>query len=327
MKLAIVSATAIAAALAAVAAGPAAAMDGPSAKIKHAVARVVVIVEDRSDIGVEIEQGTSGLPAVQVSRRGDDVIINGGLRGGLFGNSGIRNCRSGPEGARQPGEGSSVEVRNVGRVNLADAPLVVIRTPRDVEVNVESGAVFGAVGRGASSIELGNGGCGDWTVANTNGEMSLSIMGSGDMRAGTSGRLEANIMGSGNIGAGATGGLEANIMGSGDINAARVDGPLEANIMGSGDINAARVDGSVEANIMGSGTITVGAGNVSTVEASIPGSGEINIPGTVTSLEASIMGSGDINVGGVTGAVSHSVMGSGHVRVAGQALPRNRHGR
>lgn len=284
MKLAIVSAAAIAAALAA---GSAAAMDGPSAKIEHAVARIVVIVEDRADIGVEIEQGTSGLPAVQVRRRGDDVIINGGLKGGLFGNSAIRNCQSGPDGARQPGEGASVEVRRVGTVRLADAPLIVIRTPRAVEVDVNNGAVFGAVGRDASSIELNNGGCGDWTVANTEGTMSLSIMGSGDMRAGTSSRLEANIMGSGDIQAGATGGLEANVMGSGDISAARVDGPVEANIMGSGDIN---------------------------------------IPGTVTSIEANIMGSGDITVGGATGSVTQSIMGSGNIVIAGQAVRQPRRG-
>lgn len=283
MKLAIASA----AIAAAVAAGPVAAKDGPSATIQHAVARVVVIVEDRADIGVEIEQGSSGLPAVQVRRRGDDVIINGGLKGGLFGNSAIRNCRSGPDGARQPGEGASVEVRRVGTVRLADAPLIVIRTPRAVEVAVESGAVFGAVGRGASSIELGNGGCGDWNVANTDGDLSLSIMGSGDMRAGTSGRLEASIMGSGDIQAGATGRLEANVMGSGDISAARVDGPVEANIMGSGDIN---------------------------------------VPGAVTNVEANIMGSGDINVGRATGAVSQSVMGSGTIVIAGQAVRQTRRG-
>ena len=287
MKLVIASAAAIAAAL--VAAGPVAAKDGPSVKIEHAVARVVVIVEDRADIGVEIEQGASGLPTVRVRRRGDDVIINGGLRGGPFGNhNAIRNCQSGPESARQPGEGASVEVREVGTVNLANAPLIVIRTPRAVDVGVESGAVFGAVGRGASSIELGNGGCGDWTVANTDGTMSLSIMGSGDMRAGTSSRLEASIMGSGDIHAGATGRLEANVMGSGDISAARVDGPVEANIMGSGDIN---------------------------------------VPGTVTNVEANIMGSGDINVGGATGAVSQSVMGSGNIVIAGQAVRQTRRGR
>jgi hypothetical protein len=285
MKLAIASATAIAAAL--VAAGPVAANDGPSARIEYAVARVVVIVEDRADIGVEIEQGTSGLPALQVRRRGNDVIINGGLKGGLFGNNAIRNCQSGPEGARQPGEGASVEVRQAGTVRLADAPLIVIRTPRAVEVDVNNGAVFGAIGRDASSIELNNGGCGDWTVANTEGTMSLSVMGSGDMRAGTSSRLEASIMGSGDIQAGATGGLEANVMGSGDISAARVDGPVEANIMGSGDIN---------------------------------------IPGTVTNIEANIMGSGDINVGGATGAVSQSVMGSGNIVIAGQAVRQSRRG-
>jgi hypothetical protein len=286
MKLAIASAAAIAAAL--VAAGPVAADDGPSAKIEYAVARVVVIVEDRADIGVEIEQGTSDLPTLQVRRRGDDVVIHGGLKGGLFGNSAIRNCQSGPEGARQPGEGASVEVRQVGTVRLADAPLIVIRTPRAVEVDVNSGAVFGAIGRDAASIELNNGGCGDWTIANTEGTMSLSIMGSGDMRAGTSGRLEASIMGSGDIQAGATRGLEANVMGSGDISAARVDGPVEANIMGSGDIN---------------------------------------IPGTVTNIEANIMGSGDINVGGATGAVSQSVMGSGNIVVAGQAVRQPRRDR
>lgn len=283
MKFAIASA-AIAAALAAIAVGPAAAKDGPSAKIEHAVARVVVIVEDRAEIGVEIEQGASGLPTVRVRRRGDDVIIDGGLRGGLFGNNAIRDCRSGPENARQPGEGASVEVRSLGRVNLEDAPLIVIRTPRAVEVDVKSGAVFGAIGREASSIELNNGGCGDWTVAKTEGSMSLSIMGSGDMRAGTSGRLEASIMGSGSIATGATQGLEANVMGSGDINAARVDGPVEANIMGSGDIT---------------------------------------IPGRVTNIEANIMGSGDINVDGA-GAISQTIMGSGRIVVAGQAVRPDR---
>ena len=304
MKFAIASAISLAA-LAAVAAGPAAAKDGPSAKIEHAVARVVVIVEDRADIAVEIEQGTSGLPAIEVRRRGDDVLIEGGVRGGMFGNNSIRNCRSGAQGARQPGEGASVEVRRVGTINMADAPLIVIRSPRTVEVSGESGAVFGAVGRGASSIDLGNGGCGDWTVANTSGALSLSLMGSGDMRAGTSDRLEANIMGSGSIRAGATRALEANVMGSGDINAGRVDGP-------------------VEANIMGSGTITVAGGSVGAVEANIPGSGEINIPGTAASLEANVMGSGDISVGAVTGAVSHRVMGSGEVKIGGQTLRQER---
>ena len=46
-------------------------------------------------------------------------------------------------------------------------PQVVIRTPRDVNVDA-GGAVFGSVGRSAS-LDLGNAGCGDWTIANVDG--------------------------------------------------------------------------------------------------------------------------------------------------------------
>ena len=274
MKHAIISAAAIAAALTAV---PVAAEDGPTVRIEHAVARVVVIVEERADIAVEIEQGRSGLTALQVSRRNNDVIIKGDLRGG----DALRNCQSGSGGALQPGEDASVDVRDLGTVKLADAPLIVLRTPRAVKVNVESGAVFGSVGRNASSIQLASGGCGDWTIADTAGDMLLVTMGSGDMRAGTSGRLAADIMGSGNIRAGATRGLQANVMGSGDISAVRVDGPVEVNVMGSGDTN---------------------------------------IPDTVASIQAIIMGSGDIHVAGATGAVTRGGTGSGQIVIAGQAM-------
>ena len=68
MKPILVSAAA--AALAVAFAGPALANPGPEVEIEHAVARVVVIVEDRTDIGVEIEQGSSELPALRVERDG-----------------------------------------------------------------------------------------------------------------------------------------------------------------------------------------------------------------------------------------------------------------
>ncbi len=281
MKLAVISAAAIAAALTAV---PVAANDGPTVRIEHAVARVVVIVEERADIGVEIEQGNSGLPALEVSRRSNEIIIKGDLRG----RNAIRNCQSGPRGALQPGEDASVEVREVGTVKLADAPLIVLRTPRAVKVNVESGAVFGSVGRNASSIQLASGGCGDWTIADTDGDVILVTMGSGDMRAGTSRRLAADIMGSGSIKAGATRRLQANVMGSGDISAVRVDGPVEGNLMGSGDIN---------------------------------------IPDTVASIQAIIMGSGDIHVAGATGPVTRSGTGSGQIVIAGRAVRQRRDNR
>lgn len=292
MKPAIASAVAIAAV---VLAGPVFANPGPEVEIGNAVARVAVIVEDRTDIAVEIEQGSSGLPPLRLTRNGNDVRIDGGLRRrGLFGGSSIRNCRSGPA-TGQPGEGASVEVRDIGRVNLSDAPLVVIRTPRAVDLEA-SGAVFGSIGRGASSVELSNGGCGAWHVANTEGPVSLSVAGSGDIRAGTSTALEASIAGSGSVTAGATRRLDASVAGSGDVTIARVDGPAEISIAGAGDV-------------------AVRAGTTPNLRISIAGSGDVAFDGVAGDVSISIAGSGDVRVARATGSVSRSIVGSGDIRI------------
>jgi len=289
---------------------PASAADGPEVRVRRAAARLVVIVEDRSDVAVEIEPGSGGLPLPTVTRSGNEVRIDGGL-----GRNPIRNCRSGPESARQPGEGASVEVRNKGRIDLSAAPLIVVRTPRAVDVSTEDSAIFGAIGRGATSIALGAGGCGDWTVANTAGHADLSVGGSGNIRAGASGSLEVSIGGSGRVTAGATGDLDAAIGGSGTIIVTRATGAVEASIGGSGDV---RIGGgrprSVEAAIGGSGDIFV-QGDAGPLDAAIAGSGNITVTGTVDSLDASLVGGGDVRVGRVTGAVSQSVMGGGRVRI------------
>jgi hypothetical protein len=295
MKFAVYAA-ASAAVLTAFAALPAAAQE---AEIRNAVARVIVIPEDRTDIAVEITQGSADLPRLTVERRGDKVRIDGGLgrrRSMLqFNNDSIRSCNNGRADARQPGEGATVEVAGKGRIRLEDAPLVVVRTPRDVDVNSGSG-VYGAIGRGARSVELGAGGCGNWTVANVDGRLEIGVGGSGTVRAGTSRSLEASVGGSGSILTGATGGLEASVGGSGNIVVAGVDGPAEVSIGGSGDVN-------------------IRGGRASTLEVAIAGSGNVRFDGVANSLEASIAGSGDVRVAEVTGPVSRSIVGSGEVRV------------
>jgi len=294
----------------AAAAVPASAQEGSEIQVRRAAARMVVIVENRTDIAVEIAPGTSGLPLPTVTRVGKAIHIEGHL-----GRNPVRNCRSGPATARQPGEGASVEVRGHGRVDLSSAPLIVVRTPPGIDVSTEASAVFGSIGRGATSIDLASGGCGDWTVANTAGSLDLSIGGSGNIRAGTSASLSARIGGSGQIVAGAAGDLDAAIGGSGTIIVAAVTGPVDASIGGSGDI---RVNGgrptAVDASIGGSGDIII-QGDAGPLEAAIAGSGNVTVTGTVASLNASLVGGGNVTVGRVTGNVSQSVMGGGRVRI------------
>lgn len=295
MKFAIASTAVIAAALISV---PAQAKASPEVEIQNAVARVVVIVEDRADVAVEVTQGNTRLPALQVRRRGDEIEIDGGLsrRVGITRvNDAIRSCRSGPADARQPGDGASVEVRDLGRINVSDAPLIIVRSPRDVRVSAGS-AVFGAVGRGARSVELSNGGCGDWVVANTDGALDLSLGGSGDIRTGTSRSLEASLGGSGTIRAGAT-------------------GDLDLSLGGSGEAWVAGVNGEVDIAIGGSGEVSIPRGRAQTFEVAIGGSGDIDFGGTAGDVSVAIAGSGDIRIAEVTGTVSRSIVGSGDIRI------------
>lgn len=296
MKAILLSAAA-AATVAAALAGPALARPGPEVEIEHAVARVVVIVEDRADIGVEIEQGASRLPALRVQRRGSDVRITGGLgrrmAGFRFGDD-IRDCRSGPDQTR-PGQGASVEVRGLGRINLDDAPRIVIRAPRDVTIEA-GGAVYGSIGRGAASIDLGNGGCGDWVVANTDGPVEISSGGPGTMMIGTSRSLDLSLAGSGDVTAGAT-------------------GRLDLSLAGSGSATIAEANGDVDISIAGSGETAIRRGRAPNLEISIAGSGDVDFGGTAGDVSVSIAGSGDVRVAEATGSVSRSVIGSGDIRI------------
>lgn len=285
MKPVLVSAAVGVMALAA-AAAPAAAQE---VVIDHAVARVVVIPENRRDVAVEITGGST-LPRPTVQRRGADVRIDGEL-----GRNPVRNCRVNDDEGRNPWDGASVEVRRHGRVALQDAPMIVIRTPLDVDVKAGD-AVFGAIGRGATSVDLANGGCGAWTVANVDGTLDIAQGGSGSIRAGTSQRADIAVGGSGSVSAGATRSADIAIGGSGSVNLARADEELEIAIGGSGDV-------------------LVRGGQVRRMEVSIAGSGDVDFRGVAGDLDATIAGSGDIRVARVTGDLNRTILGSGDISI------------
>ena len=267
--------------LAAAAALSAGAAQAASIEVKDAVARVTVVPENRSDIKVEIISPNAKLP-LSIRTLGDRTIVDGDL------DRKIRSCRG-------SGERASVEVRDVGSISYAEMPQVVIHTPRDVRIET-GGAVFGSVGR-SGSLELGNSGCGDWTVANVEGDARISQAGSGDTRMGSAGSLKVRVAGSGDVAtADVKGGLDVSIAGSGSAHVKSISGPLEISVAGSGDVD-------------------IGGGRATTMKVSIAGSGDIDFEGPADSLKARIAGSGDVRVGEVRGEISKTIMGSGSVRV------------
>lgn len=253
----------------------------PHVEIKDAVARVTVIPEARSDIKVEVLSANPRLP-LQVRTRGADVIVDGDLA------RKIRSCNGSHGRVR-------VEVAGVGEVSYGDMPQIIIRTPREADIEA-GGAVFGVVGKSAS-LELSNAGCGDWTVANVDGLLKLNQAGSGDTRVGRAG--QANLR----------------VAGSGDISTQEIAGPLHVDIAGSGDVTAASLKGALDVKIAGSGDVHIPSGQAGAVTVSIAGSGGLEFGGTADSLKARIAGSGDVKVKAVKGEVSKAVVGSGAIKI------------
>lgn len=249
--------------------------------IRYAAASVTIIPEARSDIAVSIGRANARLP-LRITRSGNDVTIDGGLHGRL------NLCK---RHFGRPG----VWVWGVGGVDVRDLPQVIVRTPMNVSASVGE-AVFGAVGR-ANSVDLRNRGCGDWTVADVAGPLTVNVAGSGDVRTGRAASGDLRVSGSGDIATQAiAGGLNATTAGSGDISAASVNGPFHARVVGSGDVRA-------------------GGGQVTDMDVQVAGSGDVRLAGTAQSLKANVAGSGDITVSRVIGPVVKHVAGSGDVRI------------
>lgn len=257
------------------------AANAATVEVKDAVARVVVIPEDRQDIKVEFLTTNPSLP-LQVRSLGGKTIVDGNL------DRKIKNCHGGDGKAR-------VYVAGVGDIAYDDMPQVVVRMPKDAKIEA-GGAVFGSVGKTAS-LELSNAGCGDWTVGNVAGKMNINVAGSGDTNTGASGEAMLRVAGSGDVRAQAVnGGLEVSVAGSGDISVTSISGPLTVKVAGSGDVN-------------------IRSGKATEMNASIAGSGNVDFGGVAGSLKAKIAGSGDVHVKSVTGEVSKVIVGSGNVSV------------
>jgi len=252
-----------------------------SVEVKDAVARVTVIPENRTDVKVEFISTNPKLP-LKLRTFGGRTIVDGDL------DRKIRDCHG-------TGDRVSVSVRGVGNVGWSEMPQIVIRTPRDVDVDA-GGAIWGTVGRSAT-LALGNAGCGDWMVGNVEGRMRLSQAGSGDTRAGSAGEAKVRVAG------------------SGDTTISDVRGPVQIDIAGSGDVNVASVSGPLEVHVAGSGDVRVAGGKATDFDVTVAGSGDVHFGGVAQNLKARIMGSGDVRAREVTGHVSKTIMGSGGVTV------------
>jgi hypothetical protein len=254
----------------------------PAVEIKDAVARVVVIPEDRADVRVEILTANRRLP-LKITTGRSRTIVDGGLHAKR-----IRSC----SGA---GRDAVVRVAGVGEVPFGDMPQIVVHAPRDVDLSA-GGAVFGAVGR-TRNLTLGAAGCGDWTIGNVAQRLRLSLADAVVARAGSAGEAKLRMAG------------------GGAIATAAVEGRVDVDLAGAGAVRVKSVAGPLDAHLAGSGDIAVDGGHASAMTASVAGTGRVVFGGTADSLQARIVGSGVVRARQVRGPVTKGVVGSGVVRI------------
>ncbi|MGE0741427.1 MAG: DUF2807 domain-containing protein, partial [Hyphomonadaceae bacterium] len=284
----------------ALSAGSAAAQDyeGSDLRLRGVAAHVIITPEDRSDIEVAIDNAAGRTPMPLVTVDGGRVLIDGRLRGRISG------CL----------EDGGADLRGYEDVAGADLPRITIRTPRDVRID-RGGAGTTEIAA-SNSVEIELSGCSVATIADTSGQLTVDLAGSGTINAGAARSLDADVAGSGEIHTGAVSeGADLDVAGSGRVAIASLNGDLSADGAGSGNITvAAGALSSADIDLAGSGGVEITA-PVEALNVSIVGSGDVTVNGVVGNLEAEIAGSGSVNAQSVTGTVRQEAWGSGTVRV------------
>jgi hypothetical protein len=110
------------------------------------------------------------------------------------------------------------------------------------------------------------------------------------------------------------GNLTVSASGGGDVNAGRIKNANIA-IKGSSDVTIDEANGNVSIRIMGSGDVRVNGGTIGSLNTDIMGSGDVNIRTEAEEADLSVMGSGDIYVAGVKNRPSKNVSGTGSIHV------------
>ena len=187
------------------------------------------------------------------------------------------------------------KIPGVGDVAFDELPQITVRVPLQAKV-VAGGVIYGSVGR-SKSLNLLIAGCGAWTVANVQDQLSVDFDGAGQLHTGSAGTMKLRIAGAATTTTTAVAnGLSLGIAGAGNVHARSVSGPLEVHVAGGGDV---RIDG----------------GRATTMAVQIAGSGNVYFGGVADSLDANIAGSGDISATKVLGRVNKFIAGSGSVDV------------
>lgn len=101
---------------------------------------------------------------------------------------------------------------------------------------------------------------------------------------------------------------------NGSLNAGSISS-TQLTVRGDGEISVKQVNGPSMVQIAGSGNVTIHGGEMSSLSASVTGSGDIRIGGSAVTASLAVTGDGGITVAHVQQRPMKSVTGSGRIRI------------
>lgn len=123
------------------------------------------------------------------------------------------------------------------------------------------------------------------------------------------------VGGKADIGPRDTNETKISLNGFGDIRVASLK-RLESHIDGSGEITVKEIQGDATLAIRGDGKYTIEKGSISTLKASIQGTGMIAISADVKDADLKSEGAGTMNLATVTGKLTQSMSGAGAISIS-----------
>jgi len=303
---------------------PSYASDGPVLKIENFIGTVEIVTGDYNKISITDADGANFSRSDNGLELNDDISIRS------------YHCRY-KKDKPMVGKGKwSWATGGTNYRNISEYPLVKITAPANTHLEIDKSIIFGAVGNiGSAHLHIGS--CGDMVFGDVNGNLDLSISGSGDITLGRAGVSEISVSGAGGLIAGNLASADISVSGSGDLTLGNVAGFTDIGSSGAGDVEIGSIGGGLNIHssgasdleidsvtggdlsirVSGSSDVTIASGSVNTLFIEASGASDVTYNGSSIDAEARASGASDIYIHNPSGHLRTSDSGAADVNVRG----------
>jgi len=300
------------------------AKDAPVLKIENFIGTVEIITGDFDTIKVTDADGAS------FSRDGNSLELNDDISIGSY------HCRY-KKDKPMVGKGKwGWKTSGKNYRYISEFPLVKITAPANVHLEIDKSIIFGNVGNvGSAHLHIGS--CGDMKFGDVNGNLDVSISGSGDIILGNAGVSDISVSGAGDLTAKNLTSADVQVSGSGDLSLGNIAGFADIGSSGAGDVEVGRIGGGLSIHssgasdleiesvtggdltigVSGSSDITIDDGSVETLFIKASGASDVTYNGSSVNAEARASGASDIYINNPSGSLRTSDSGAADVNVRG----------